>query len=342
MDEAMLRKHIDVLRERPVFIGGIARSGTTLLQSLLDGHPQLIVDPSESRFFLSFLPRSRHASKERKGELVEKIVFQPKNRFLDPEGDHYQAYFSHISYTSVRETFYRFLGQTSEHDADYLSSAVLAFAEASGYLNEKIKYWVEKTIFNEWYASVIFSWWGGARFIHVLRDPRDVYATWKRRDIRAGRSVTGIDAFLYTWRYSALLARKNQKRFGEDRYHIVHYENLTRWPESQIERIVQFLGIDKLQCLFTPTKAGGKYPWKGNSSHDKRFTRISSSSVGQWRESLTEEEVSILEVLLGVEMKKQGYQLETSPSMLLRVQVLPYQGRNLLRVIRGRLRKGKW
>src|SRR5271156_6389735 len=46
----------NVLRwlERPVFICGHHRSGTTLLQRLLDSHPQLVVVPGEGTLFSSF------------------------------------------------------------------------------------------------------------------------------------------------------------------------------------------------------------------------------------------------------------------------------------------------
>src|SRR5690606_37795143 len=37
--------------DRPVFICGHHRSGTTLLQELLDGHPELLVLPSEGTYF---------------------------------------------------------------------------------------------------------------------------------------------------------------------------------------------------------------------------------------------------------------------------------------------------
>ena len=341
MDKAFPQECIGALREHPVFIGGIARSGTTLLQSLLDGHPQLVVDPSESRFFLTFEPRSRHASKEQKAELVEQIIFQPKGRFLDPEGDHYRNYFTHISYASVREAFYRYLEQTSQQDSDYLSSAILAFGEVSGQLNEQSEYWVEKTIFNEWYAPLIFSWWKEAKFIHVLRDPRDVYATWKRRDANAARPLTSIDAFSYTWGKSAKLALNNQRRFGRERYLVVYYERLVQEPEGQIARIAQFLDIIEHMALLTPSKAGGKHRWNGNSSSDRHFAGISPISVGQWRKSLAGEEVTLLEVLLGDDMEQHGYQLETSSSTLLKIQALACRGKNLLRAIRDKFKTGK-
>src|SRR5215813_2734719 len=40
--------------QRPTFICGHQRTGTTLLQNLLDGHPQLLVLPSEGTYFTSF------------------------------------------------------------------------------------------------------------------------------------------------------------------------------------------------------------------------------------------------------------------------------------------------
>src|SRR3569832_319873 len=39
------------LARSPVFICGTARSGTTLLRDLLDGHPELVVIPVESGFY---------------------------------------------------------------------------------------------------------------------------------------------------------------------------------------------------------------------------------------------------------------------------------------------------
>src|ERR1700761_6046238 len=39
------------LARHPVYICGVHRSGTTLVQDLLDGHPDLVVLPSEGTYF---------------------------------------------------------------------------------------------------------------------------------------------------------------------------------------------------------------------------------------------------------------------------------------------------
>lgn len=49
------------LRDRPIFICGHPKSGTSLLRNLLDFHPQLVVYPEESRFFRQFLPLAKDA-----------------------------------------------------------------------------------------------------------------------------------------------------------------------------------------------------------------------------------------------------------------------------------------
>jgi predicted AAA+ superfamily ATPase len=45
---------------RPVFIGGLRRSGTTLLQRLLDGHPELLVYPLEDCIIRDFYYATNH------------------------------------------------------------------------------------------------------------------------------------------------------------------------------------------------------------------------------------------------------------------------------------------
>jgi hypothetical protein len=67
--------------ERPVFICGAHRSGTTLMQSLLDGHPELIVLPSEGTYLTSFA----YAARERPsvGD-VDRFIAEWIARLIDP------------------------------------------------------------------------------------------------------------------------------------------------------------------------------------------------------------------------------------------------------------------
>ena len=62
------------LQLSPVFIGGIPRSGTTLLRSLLDGHPQLLVHPGRTGFFSIFVPAARGKNTKERIALAERTL----------------------------------------------------------------------------------------------------------------------------------------------------------------------------------------------------------------------------------------------------------------------------
>ena len=62
------------LRDRPVFIGGHPKSGTSLLRSLVDSHPQLVVYPEETMFFRGFLPKAKGLSLEQKLVLADQLI----------------------------------------------------------------------------------------------------------------------------------------------------------------------------------------------------------------------------------------------------------------------------
>ena len=67
--------------ERPVFICGHHRSGTTLMQQLLDSHPELLVLPSEGTYFTSFAYAARANTSS--GD-VDRFVEDWIARLVDP------------------------------------------------------------------------------------------------------------------------------------------------------------------------------------------------------------------------------------------------------------------
>ena len=63
--------NLNNIREKPVFICGHPKSGTSLLRSMLDNHPELIVYPEETYFFRKFLPMSQMLSLKEQLDLAE-------------------------------------------------------------------------------------------------------------------------------------------------------------------------------------------------------------------------------------------------------------------------------
>jgi len=115
--------------------------------------------------------------------------------------------------------------------------------------------WVEKTPQNESYAHR-FGSLPGARFVHVVRDPRATLAS--LAEIYRKNGIGTFDAAQHARAIgrSLQLALTNRARFGS-RYLVVRYEDLIAEPERQIEVVRNFFGIAPHETLLMPT-AGGR------------------------------------------------------------------------------------
>ena len=64
----------DTLRDRPIFICGHPKAGTSLVRSILDSHPQLVVYPEETVFFRRYLPQSEGLDIQGQLALAEQLL----------------------------------------------------------------------------------------------------------------------------------------------------------------------------------------------------------------------------------------------------------------------------
>lgn len=300
---------IDDLRDRSVFICGHPKSGTSLLRAILDSHPQLIVYPEETIFFRRFLPRAAGLDLEGQIALAEEtlihIFLWRRDQPVASQAGFPDRDYSAISFEQVRQALRRFLEMRHRHPGDVLSAAILAYGEVSGLTTSASRWWVEKSPYNEYYAGQIFAWWPEARCIHILRDPRDNYVSYRRK-----HPDWQPEFFAANWRRSTRAGVENRRRFGPVRYLILRYEDLTQSPEAALRQLTDFLGIDWDASLAAPTRAGAQ--WAGNSMFSEQFQGISAAPVARWRERLSPEEAAVIEQMAGAQMDEFDYPRPTN------------------------------
>ncbi|MFH1185533.1 MAG: sulfotransferase, partial [Chloroflexota bacterium] len=154
------------IEDRPVFLGGIPRSGGAVLCRLLGRHPDLLVHPCQTDFFSTFVPSAAKMTNDERIPLAERTLLLCRSDGSDTLAREAIA----LDFVAVRARFVeRLLGSTMLL-SDYLSSAILSIGEVSGTLNERRRLWVERTSFNELHAHQIFAWWQHARLIQIVRD----------------------------------------------------------------------------------------------------------------------------------------------------------------------------
>jgi hypothetical protein len=298
----------DSLRDGPIFICGHPKSGTSLLVSLLDSHPQLLVYPNETFFFRGFVPEMRKRDLDEKVSLAQRYLLHFFERGLsdleyqEPFDLAHDQYF--LDYAKTCQAMSEEVDANGvRHNGDLLSAAVIAYGRVYEKISTETIYWIEKTPYNEHFAQTIFEWWSNARCIHIVRDPRDNYLTYQRKH----RGLSAVD-FSVGWNSSLNAGLKNQKNFGEDNYLLLRYEDLTIEPESSLQELIAFLGIKDDEILRIPTSDG--IPWEGNSQFGDKFQGISSKPVGRWKQELGDRDVEIIESICADYMKRQGYEFE--------------------------------
>jgi hypothetical protein len=303
---------------RPIFILGIHRSGTTLVQNLLDGHPDLLVLPSEGTWLTNLLPRFQSmAPSERSDAVVSEWV----RRLVKPQ---------------AQPPFWT-LGRTDDHGAPYLefarcatgafrkSGPLLARHEPFGPLLAVVaglhhvlhqsatpQYWVDKTPLNEFHIQTLRRTFPSAKFIHVVRDPRAIAASRVELEQNALGRRPRVPRLSIDIRKSFRIALGNRSRTD---YHLVHYEALIERPQDVMDGVRHFLDVSPNPTLLCPT-VGGR-PTVANASHELPDTpgKIVRDSEPPFDTVLTGAEIGLVDAVTGTPARALGYPIGPGASV---------------------------
>jgi hypothetical protein len=315
--------------QRACFIGGQAKSGTTLMRALLDGHPQLLALPQDTDYFSTVL--TKYGAKGRRAQVdylindsYAKILFGGRAR----ADKHDYADFPQEKF---RATFERIAFDPANAERDLLVLLMESYAAVLGIALEQVKRWVEKTPANRNYIPAIFSRFPQAKLLVTMRDPRAIMASQIRLKKRVSTRRFSIYYVIDHWRANASLA--NQIRNGEVPGFVVLYEKLVGELPVMMQKICDYLeiGFDPDVAL-SPTKAGRV--WAGNSAADVRFSAVSSEPATRWESELSEDEIGWIEWHCADLMPQFGY--EPRVKRRLRHWVKPIRGEGAHEFLKSR------
>jgi hypothetical protein len=139
--------------------------------------------------------------------------------------------------------------------------------------------------------------WPEARFIHIIRDPRDVARScigmgW------AGNVWTGVER----WLEAEQLWAQIKDSIPQERQFEVTYEHLIAEPTASLSRLCDFLGIpdDRAMLDYHRTSTYGL--------PDRKL-------IGQWRQKLSDEEIQLVEAKTSPMLVERGYELSGLPPL---------------------------
>lgn len=290
----------------PLFIVGCGRSGTTLLRLMLNMHPELAI-PEESHVLYqiarlrSFGRWPRAASPDFVGRFLEHVESSPfmANWELEPGGLRRR----------IESKAARGFGQ-------------LLLCMYEEYLAKAGKpRWGDKTPMHVQYMWIIRRFFPTARFVHVLRDPRDVAQSvaaksWGPRHLNhAG----------HYWKWLVLSGMISGRMLGARSYLEVRFEDLVREPEEILRKITRFAGLEYTDQLlrYHQSQAASDYAAKGNEGSKRLQQKLDPERVFLWRQSMRARDVSSVDRQCGAVMRLGGYECE---------RLSPRQARDLERL----------
>jgi len=300
--------------DNPIFICGHRKSGTTMLINLFDGIEDAIVFPDDSGFFYMYYPQyesKQYTDKEKVNRLANRIA----SRHLSEKIDEFN--FDSTFKKDLKEKQSVFIkkilsfNENNFHTKDILRYFIKSFKE-SFFDNLKPKVWIEKTTSTEIYATEIAQWYPNAKFIHILRDPRDNWASlssgWDKKYCHYNDNINRLKhSMIERGLLGFKMAIYNEKILGKDRYKIVRYEDFTQNSEKYMKEFSKFIGIEYNDILLKPTTFG--IQWNGNNFDGIKNTKPSSTNVNKWVDRINETDASLIEFYFQDVMNHINYKL---------------------------------
>jgi Sulfotransferase family len=266
------------------FVIGCERSGSTLLRAMLDSHPRLAVPP-ESYFLATVSPGPTATHEVRADSFLADVTSRQADLLR-----------WHLPEETVRERLRALAPLTF-----YVAAAALydVYGESQGkpIVGDKTPAYVMV-------AARLASAYPEARFVHLVRDGRDVALSLVDREHKPPNTLAQAALF---WRHRVLAGLNAEAALG-DRCIRVVYEDLVDEPTATLERICDHLGVDYDPRMLDYTRAGERYASGHSHPHQHRnLSRPPVRGLRDWSVTMTPGQRGLFDVLAGDVLARLGY-----------------------------------
>ena len=262
----------------PFFIVGCARSGTTILRTMLNQHSQVAI-PLESLFIIDYL----RADPDTPGTTFQRLILK------EYELREWGIPFTPEDFEGC-VTAKDYINRAHEHYARHFGKSI----------------WGQKTPRFVRYGHLLKHHYPEAKFIHVIRDPRAVVSSLIRSNVHHSNSYFASRRWLRDVHAGLAL----QKNYPGDVLNI-QYEALINTPEEALRQISDFLDIGFEPALLA-------YHKKGTAEYGEYYAQIHArlneapdpSRIEAWRTHLIPRQIALTESICGAAMHSLGYVLD--------------------------------
>ncbi|MEZ5845577.1 MAG: sulfotransferase [Geminicoccaceae bacterium] len=290
----------------PIFVVGAPRSGTTLLERMIDAHPAISIT-DELCFFDIVLQISEEVPDLRGRANVDALMSRL------PQMDHFRNW-NGID-TVLEEVGERLAGDPKASYQRLFLQLMQVYAGQQG-----ARRFGDKTPWNVRHLPTLLRWFPDARIIHLVRDPRANVAS----KIDLPRTSGDVLTATVKWRMDVDAGDRFEASgaIPADHFLTVRYEDLVQESERVARRICDTIGEDFAPEMLTFHRRRDvmfkDQPWK-----EGVLRPMSTGSLDAWRERLPPVRSMLIELVAGSAMRRHDYRAD--PRGLRRWLAVPAQ-----------------
>lgn len=303
-----------------IFLVGTSRSGTALVQSILNNTDVQLT--GETHYFddlrVKMGPACKMPLNTEERQRCENYFLALAHRPYGHGGDPAKGWMN-------REELRAFAQELGPGSDAYFE----AFCRLEANRREKIR-WGEKTPRHVFRLKELLTLYPSGQVICMVRDPRAVvasYRDWRNQggfdfevdpghaetlqkdEIRSSRSYHILIASIL-WRSTISAATRARQQFGEDRVFIQRYEDLVLEPEVATKRLVEWLNLEYHPALLNvPLHNSSVFKFDAHRG-------VTQNAIDTWRTRLSNAEIGVIETCCGSVLRDMGYERVTKRPML--------------------------
>ena len=272
----------------PLFIIGMPRSGTKLLKELINNHSNISLCNEETQFIPGFLRRFNGCINTNRRSNLWK----------------YFKYFKNTSFYTISEnnlTFDVLARSINKYDPASFVEYILKYysgdyesADCSNHI------WGDKSPLYAFEIPLLNSFFPDAKFIHIIRDFRDVCLSYNKT---WGKSLYSTAE---KWRQLISEVDMSTRVLHRNKYYQLNYEKLISNPTAELRLLCDVIGIDFEPDMVKLTKVIEHYG-DAKDSQD-----ILSNNYDKFMEALPPSQTKRIERIVGPIALKKGYRIHNS------------------------------
>lgn len=290
--------------DKIILVGGMSRSGTTLLTTVLDAHPEIACGaellPPEYPSLSAMLEKLDSSLKSTDED------FSMVGRYLRQQGDRdlglflVRCYRAGLTHQEVRQAFSRLAHDiTGPIDSLakrlYVAQAAMQLrSRREGAITYGFKYTSSAT-------DVAQSYLPNSILLCIIRDPRDVVLSHQKRGF--DRTVEKI---CETWNVYTEKYRQFMKEHPE-KCCVIRYEDLVRQPRRTLMKVFSILPVDLHPDVFEFYRSDSPIHEGFHPNAERLRMNFSSDGIGRAREELPNKILKEIESICYEEIQANGY-----------------------------------